>query len=87
MPDKPIVVDGITVNITADDFDDIEILELLAEVEQNGTKAVLLLKKLFGEEKYREIKEALRDKETGKTKTSKIMDWFGKVSEIVGAGN
>ena len=87
MSDKPIVVDGIAVNVTADDFDDIEILELLAEVEQNGTKAVLLLKTLFGEEKYREIKEALRDKETGKTKTSKVMDWFGKVSEIVGAGN
>lgn len=87
MSDKPIIVDGIKVNITADDLDDIEILELLAEVEENGAKIVVLLKKLFGEEKYKEIKEALRDQETGRTKTSRIMDWFGEVSKIVGAGN
>lgn len=87
MSDKPIVVDGVTVNITADDMDDIEILELIADLEQNGAKIVTLLKKVFGEEKYREIKEALRDEETGKTKTSRITEWFGKVSEIVGAGN
>lgn len=87
MSDKPIVVDGIVVNVTADDFDDIEVLELLAEVDENATKVVALLKKLFGTEKYKEIKEKLRDEETGKTKTSSIMEWFAKVSEKVGAGN
>lgn len=87
MSDKPIVVDGIVVNVTADDFDDIEVLELLAEVDENATKVVALLKKLFGTEKYKEIKDKLRDEETGKTKTSAIMEWFAKVSEKVGAGN
>lgn len=88
MSDKLIIVDGIKADVTQDDFDDIEVLELLAEIgEGNGTKAVKLLKLVFGEEKYAEIKEKLRDPETGKTKTSTIMDWFQKVSEKVGAGN
>ena len=87
MSDKPVIVKGIVVNVTTEDFDDIEVLELLAEVEENGTKLVALLKKLFGNEKYQEIKDKLRDKETGKTKTSEIMEWFREVSEKVGAGN
>lgn len=82
MSDKPIIVDGIKVNVTKEDFDDIELLELLEEGNfASGVKHV------FGEAKFKEIKEKLRDPETGKVKVTAVNDWFEKVSEKVGSGN
>lgn len=82
MSDKPIIVDGIKINVTADDFDDIETLELL----EDG-KFVSAIKRIFGEKKYQEIKEKLRDPETGKVKSTAVNEWFEKVAEKVGAKN
>lgn len=82
MSDKPIIVDGIKIDLTADDFDDIEILEMM----ENG-KFSTGIKSLFGEKKYGEIKEKLRDPETGKVKASAVSEWFEKVAEAVGAKN
>lgn len=87
MSDKPTIVDGIKVDVTQSDFDDIEVLELFAEMEEDSTALIKLLKKLFGDSKYQEIKEKLRDPETGKTKTSAITEWFKKVAEKVGSKN
>lgn len=80
--DKPLIVDGIKVNVTADDFDDIILLELIEE-----QKYPSMFVHLFGKEGYEEIKEKLRDKETGKVRSSRLMEWFQQVSEKVGAGN
>lgn len=82
MSDKPIIVDGIKINVTADDFDDIEILELMEE-----GKFATGVKRIFGEKKYEEIKEKLRDPETGKVKSTAVSEWFEKVAEKVGAKN
>ena len=82
MSDKPIIVDGIKVDVTEEDFDNVEVLEL---VEEN--KTIASIKLIFGEEKYKEIKEKLRDPETGKTKTTVLMAWFEKVGNKVGAKN
>lgn len=82
MSDKPIIVDGIKLNVTADDFDDIEILELMEE-----GKFATGMKRIFGEKKYEEIKEKLRNPETGKVKASDLSEWFEKVAEKVGAKN
>ena len=54
-------------------------------VEEN--KTIASIKLIFGEEKYKEIKEKLRDPETGKTKTTVLMAWFEKVGNKVGAKN
>lgn len=82
MTDKPIIVDGIKLNVTADDFDDLETLELMEE-----GKFATGAKRVFGEKKYQEIKEKLRDPETGKVKASAFSEWFEKVAEKVGAKN
>ena len=82
MSDKPIIVDGIKVNVCEEDFDNIEVLEFI----EDG-KFVSAIKLIFGEEKYQEIKDKLRDPETGKTKTTAVNEWFEKVSKKVGAKN
>lgn len=82
MSDKPIIVDGIKVNVTEEDFDDMELLELL-----EAGKFASGIKMVFGDEKYQEIKEKLRDPETGKTKATAVNEWFEKVSAKVGAKN
>lgn len=82
MSDKPIIVDGIKIDATEEDFDNIEVLELM----EDG-KTFAAIKLIFGEDKYKEIKEKLRDPETGKTKASAVVKWFEKVGEKVGAKN
>lgn len=82
MSDKPIIIDGIKVNVTEDVLDDIEILELM-----EANKLVAAMKLIFGEKKYAEIKEKLRDPETGKTRATALGEWFQKFSEKMNAKN
>lgn len=80
--DKPIVVKGVKVNVTADDFDDVEILEMV----ENGA-IPSIMRKVFGAEKYEEVKKALYDEEAGKTRTSALGEWLDEVMGKVGAKN
>lgn len=80
--DTPIIVDGIKVNVTSADFDDCDIMEKFEE-----GSFISGFKMLFGAEKYKEVKEALKDPETGKTSLTAISVWFEKVAEQVGAKN
>lgn len=82
MSDKPFVVKGIKVNVTADDFDDIEILEMM---ERGAVPAIM--RKVFGADKYEEIKKALYDEKAGKTRTSDLGDWLEEVMGKVGVKN
>jgi len=86
--DKPLVVQGVRIDITEDDLLDIDHVELLGEIEQgNITKIKPLMVALFGEKKYAEIKEKLKNSETGKTSVVDIGEWLTKVYEAVGAKN
>nr|DAV56324.1 MAG TPA: hypothetical protein [Caudoviricetes sp.] len=82
MADKPIIVDGVKVEVTVDDFDDLDVVEQL----ESGN-IVTGIKMIFGEAKYKEVKEALKDPDTGKTKLSRLNEWFAEVAEQVGAKN
>lgn len=79
MSDKPIIVDGIKVNITIDDIDDIEFAELMEE--GNIASAMKLA---FGVNEFNKIKETFKEK-SGKARISDISDWFMKVAERLGA--
>lgn len=81
-PDTPIIVDGIKVDITSADFDDCDIMEKFEE-----GSFISGFKMLFGEEKYKEVKETLKDPETGKTSLTTLSAWFEKVAAQVGAKN
>lgn len=78
MSDSPIIVDGIKVNITIDDIDDIEFAELM----EAGSIASAL-KFAFGDEEFKKIKEAFKKKH-GKARISDIAEWFNKVAERLG---
>lgn len=82
MSDKPIVVNGVKVNVKADDFDDVEILEMYAAGNVIG-----IMHKVFGKEKYEEVKKALYDEEAGKTRSSDLGKWLEKVMDSVEAKN
>lgn len=79
MSDSPIIVDGIKVNITIDDIDDIEFAELM-----EAGSIVSALKMAFGDEEFKKIKEAFKEKH-GKARISDIAEWFNKVAERLGA--
>ena len=79
--DKPLVIDGIEVNLTAEDFDDFEILECLADMidetaEQSAKVAatVRVYRLLFGAD-FERVKRELREKHDGRL-TNEIMGDF-----------
>lgn len=80
MSDKPIIVDGIKVNITIEDIDDMEVAELMEE-----GLVVKALRKVFGQKDYEAIKEHFKEKNGGKAKLSDVSEWFQKVSNRLGA--
>ena len=79
MSDKPIIVDGIKVNITLEAIDDIEVAEMM----EDGRIATAM-RQVFGEAEYAKIKDKFREK-YGKAKLSDMSEWFGKVAERLGA--
>lgn len=79
MSDKPILVDGIKIDITLDDIDDIEVAEMLEE-----GKIAAVLRHVFGQEKYEAIKDHFK-KKNGKARISDLNEWFNKVAERLGA--
>lgn len=78
MSDKPIIVDGIKVNITIDDIDDIEVAEMMEE-----GRVASAMKQVFGEAEFDKIKDKFREKH-GKARLTDISEWFGKVAERLG---
>lgn len=81
--DEPIVVSVKGVDLTVDPqlLDDLETLELLSQLspaddtEPNMFAVVPLLKRLFGE-KYKQVKNALRNKETGRISMEEVHDFI-----------
>lgn len=79
--DKPPVIDGIEVNLTAEDFDDFEILECLADIVDDAAEpsaklaaTVRIYRLLFGAD-FERVKRELREKHEGKL-TNEIMGDF-----------
>lgn len=59
--------------LTADDFDDIEVVELMANPTDRNT--VLLFKKLLGDDGYARLKADLAD-ESGRTRLTSMTAWL-----------
>lgn len=89
-PDKPTVVDGIKVEVTADAFDDFEITECIADLydddASDGAKmaaAVKMYRLVFGGD-FPRIKRELRAKHGGKL-TNDVMGQF--MADVIEAAN
>ncbi len=77
-------VDGIPVVINRDAFsDDIETLELLADVDDGNVFAIVkLMKRIFGDEQYTNIKASLR--KDGRTSVTDMVTFMGSVFRELG---
>lgn len=79
MSDTPIIVDGIKVEFTIDDMDDIEVAEMLEE-----GRIVAAFKRIMGEDGFAELKERFKEV-NGKAKTSDMAEWLNKAASKLGA--
>lgn len=89
-PDKPTLVDGIKVEVTADAFDDFEITECIADLYDDDTDdgakmaaAVKMYRLVFGGD-FPRIKRELRAKHGGKL-TNDVMGRF--MADVIEAAN
>ena len=92
-PDKPTVVDGIKVEVAADEFDDFEITECIADLYDEDvddgaktTAAVKMYRIVFGDD-FPRIKRELRAKHDGKLTNEVMSDFMAKVIKAVNAKN
>lgn len=73
----PVVVDRAAI------MDDIETVELLADIDEgNPFKIVRLMKHVFGDAQYTEIKKSLA--KDGRTAVSDMVDFMGEVFAALG---
>lgn len=79
MSDTPIIVDGIKVDFTIDDMDDIEVAEMLEE-----GRIVAAFKRIMGDDGFAELKERFKEI-NGKAKTSDMAEWLNKTANKLGA--
>lgn len=78
---------GQTYHFDEEMIGDMEIFEALVEIEKgNPLKLPDTIKALIGEDGYELMKEAVRDKETGRVKTADFMAEFGELMQEVGKG-
>ena len=76
-------VRGIGIEISADIMDDFELLDDLARLDdQDPSRMPALLRKLAGD-KYRELLETARDKETGKVTIEAGGALIGEIFEAI----
>lgn len=91
--DKPIVVDGVKVDLTADDFDDFEVTECLADIVDDAAEAsaklaatVRIYRILFGSD-FERVKRELRAKHDGKLTNEVMGDFLNACMTAVQAKN
>ena len=76
-------VRGVTIEISADVMDDFELLDDLARLDdQDPSRMPALLRKLAGD-KYRELLETARDKDTGKVTIEAGGALIGEIFEAI----
>lgn len=86
-------VDGITVSVSRDDVDDIDVIEAIADVNSDLTSdtdkmaaAIKVFRLVFGSD-YERVKSELRDQHDGRCSVETFMQFFSDVLEAVGAKN
>lgn len=92
-PDKPTVVDGIEVDVTAEDLDDFEITEAIGDITDEGADdgakvaATVRLMRLAFKDEFPRIKRELRQKNGGRLTNETMVGFANAVFEAVGRKN
>lgn len=77
-------VDGIPVAISRDAMDDIDVLEMLADVSEGSmTSMPRLMRSVLGDEQYANVKESLKG-DDGRTRVSDMTGFFFRAWREVG---
>ncbi|MCQ2383075.1 MAG: hypothetical protein MJ060_04620 [Clostridia bacterium] len=82
---KSVTVRGITLDVDVEVFDDMEVLQLFADLEDGNVFVFPRLMKLFFGDNYENITEQLKDKKTGRVKASTMGDFLKEVLTASGA--
>lgn len=89
---KPaLAVDGISLNVKAEDLDDFELVEALADANSEDVdvqmQAVVRVFRLTYGDDYARVKKELRERNCGKLTTEIMMGFFSATMEALGAKN
>lgn len=89
---KPaLAVDGIALNVKAEDLDDFELVEALADANSEDVdvqmQAVVRVFRLTYGDDYARVKKELRERNSGKLTIEIMMGFFGATMEALGAKN
>lgn len=89
---KPaLAVDGIELNVKAEDLDDFDLVEALADANSEDMdvqmQAVVRVFRIVYGDDYKRVKSELREKNGGKLTTEIMMGFFGETMEALGAKN
>jgi len=75
---------GATITLASEVFDDFELLDEIASVEEGkGNRLPALLRRLVGADQFRTVMEALRDKKTGRVSVEAGAEFLGEIFEAV----
>lgn len=78
---QTVTIRGVSLEVSPDIFDDLDLLDALDQVQEgNALRLAGALRAVAGE-KYREVREALRDEETGRIPVKDAMEFFQEVME------
>ena len=79
------IVDGIEINVSRDDFDDFEVTECLAVMADEDTPDQVRLAVFKGD--WQRVKDELRAAHGGRLATETVMEFFTATIQAVGAKN
>jgi len=80
---QEITVRGVTLKVSDDIFDDLDLLDALDQInEGNGLRIAGALRKVAGD-KYNELRNVLRDKETGRIPVAAAGEAFLEIMQGV----
>lgn len=75
---------GVTVDIDAEAFDDFELLDEIAAVEEGkGNRLPALLRRFVGEDQFRTVLDGLRDEKTGRVTVEAGAEFLSEVIQAV----
>lgn len=76
---------GFTIEVDEENFDDIEFVEMLAEVEDDVLKIPKVIKMTLGEDGKKALYDHVRT-EKGRAPASKAIEVFKEIMELTGDG-
>lgn len=76
---KKVTVEGVTLDVSPEVFDDLDFLDALDQIQEGNALRIAGALRAVAGSQYKEMREALRDKETGRIPMKRAVDFFTEV--------